>query len=344
MGDVTIMVPILNHASSDSPYSAEVDSSGRAQLYRNGVWLAELGFPAVPRFYARSTKDGIPYHKIATLHAADVLATTVLQTCTRYGRRESSCQFCAIGASLARRATIAEKTPAQLAEVAQAAVELDGVRHMVMTTGTPASADRGARILAAAAEAVRQVVELPIQAQCEPPDDFVWFERLREAGVDSLGLHLEAVNERVRARIMPGKAEVPVAVYMEAFEAAVDVFGHGQVTTYILAGLGDSEAEILTMCRRLLGLGVYPFVVPFVPITGTPLEHHPTPDATFMESLLSRLSQLLAEAGMSSQEIKAGCGRCGACSTLRAREGGSRPSGRYELDPGAGSTREDVRA
>jgi len=321
------MVPILNHAAGDSPYTAQVDEEGRAQLYRNGTWVAELSFPAVPRFYRLQTTDGVPYHKIATLHATDVLATTVLQTCTRYGHRETSCQFCAIGASLARRATIAEKTPAQLAEVAKAAVELDGVRHMVMTTGTPASTDRGARVLAAAAEAVRQAVDLPIQAQCEPPDDFAWFERMREAGVDALGLHLEAVTESVRARIMPGKAEVPISTYMEAFEAAVDVFGFGQVSTYILAGLGDDAAEILAMCRRLTGLGVYPFVVPFVPIRGTPLEHHPAPAARWLDELLSEIAKVLLDAGMSSRDIKAGCGRCGACSTLRSRESAATATG-----------------
>ena len=49
-----------------------------------------------------------------------------------------TCQFCAIGQSLAAGRTIERKTPAQLAEVAKAAVALDGVKHMVMTTGTPA--------------------------------------------------------------------------------------------------------------------------------------------------------------------------------------------------------------
>ena len=320
VGGHTVMVPILNHAAAGSPYAAEVDEQGRAQLYRNGTWLAELAFPREPRFYARQTADGVPYYKIATLHGTDVLATTVLQTCTRYGNRETSCQFCAIGASLARKATIAEKTPAQLAEVAKVAVELDGVRHMVMTTGTPGTPDRGARVLADCAQAIRDEVDLPLQAQCEPPADFAWFERLHQAGVDSLGLHLEAVTERVRARIMPGKAEVPIGVYMEAFEAAVDTFGWGQVTTYILAGLGDTEEEILAMCRRLIGLGVYPFVVPFVPIKGTPLERHPAPSPVLMESVLSELSRLLDLAGLSSSRIKAGCGRCGACSTLASRE------------------------
>ena len=79
----------------------------------------------------------MPYSQIATLHGRDVLATTVLQTCIRYQSRTKTCRFCAIGQSLAAGRTIERKSPAQLAEVAKAAVELDGVKHMVMTTGTP---------------------------------------------------------------------------------------------------------------------------------------------------------------------------------------------------------------
>jgi radical SAM protein (TIGR04043 family) len=315
----TVMVPILNAASARSPYAARV-SGGAALLFRDDQAIAELGFPKTPRFYERFTDEGVPYWKIATLHGRDVLATTVLQTCKRYGNRATSCQFCAIGQSLAAKSTIAEKTPAQLAEVAQAAVELDGVRHMVMTTGTPQTDDRGARVLADAARAVRRAVDLPIQAQCEPPADFSWFSRLAESGVDSLGLHLEVITEEVRKRIIPGKAEVPVSVYLEAFEAAVAVFGRGQVSSYILAGLGDSRSLILHMCERMIALGVYPFVVPFVPISGTPLADHPPPDPRFMSDLLGALAELLESSDLRSSQVKAGCARCGACSSLKARE------------------------
>lgn len=319
LGPHTLMVPILNGAAGRSPYAALVRGDTALLLYE-GRPVGELGFPKTPRFYLRSTADGIPYWKIATLHASDVLATTVLQTCTRYGHRETSCQFCAIGQSLAAKATIPEKTPEQLAEVAEAAVELDGVKHAVLTTGTPATPDRGARVLAAAARAIKARVPLPIQAQCEPPADFAWFERLREAGVDSLGLHLEAVTESVRRKIMPGKAEVPVSVYLDAFASAVRVFGRGQVSTYVLFGLGDTRRAILEISERLIELGVYPFVVPFVPIAGTPLEHHPPPDPAELDALLGELSGLLARAGLSSEAIRAGCGRCGACSSLKLRE------------------------
>jgi radical SAM protein (TIGR04043 family) len=317
----TLMVPIFTHAAARSPYSAVVTrGSASATLHREGVPVAELTFPQTPRFYGLNTAEGVPYWKIARLHGDDVLATTVLQTCTRYGRRETSCQFCAIGRSLVSRDTLAEKTPAQLAEVTAAAVSLDGVKHVVLTTGTPATPDRGAAVLAAASRAIKGAVSVPIQGQCEPPADPRWFGEMRAAGIDSLGMHLEAVTDDVRRRIMPGKAEVPVGAYMAAFERAVAVFGRGQVSTYILAGLGDPIEAIVGACRSLVALGVYPFVVPFVPIAGTPLEDHPAPSPAFLEELMSRVSKVLAEGRMRSEDVKAGCARCGACSSLRARE------------------------
>jgi radical SAM protein (TIGR04043 family) len=318
---VTVMAPVHTAPAFDSPYVIEKpDPSGASRILRDGLAVAEVRFPQRPRFYDLKTEDGVPYSHIATLHGRDVLATTVLQTCIRYQSRTKTCQFCAIGQSLAAGRTVERKTPAQLAEVARAAVELDGVRHMVMTTGTPPGRDRGAAILCASATAVKAAVDLPIQAQCEPPDDNVWFERLARAGVDSLGMHLEVVTPELRRKLMSGKSEVPVESYFKAFAAAVPVFGRGQVSTYILAGLGDSVDAILKTCERLVALGVYPFVVPFVPISGTPLESHAGPAPEFMHAILDPLAAMLAASRLKATDIKAGCGKCGACSALSTYE------------------------
>jgi radical SAM protein (TIGR04043 family) len=191
---------------------------------------------------------------------------------------------------------------------------------MVMTTGTPPGRDRGASILADSARAVKEAVDLPIQGQCEPPDDNIWFARMRDDGIDALGMHLEAVTPEVRARIMPGKAQVSVERYFDAFAAAVPVFGRGQVSSYILAGLGDSKEAILGACEKLIALGVYPFVVPFVPISGTPMESHPPPSPAFMHEILRLLALMLRDGGLRATDIAAGCGRCGACSALSTYE------------------------
>jgi biotin synthase-related radical SAM superfamily protein len=38
---------------------------------------------------------------------------------------------------------------------------------------------------------------------------------MKAAGIDSLGMHLEAADPQVRAKIMPGNATVPVEQFIE---------------------------------------------------------------------------------------------------------------------------------
>ena len=66
--------------------------------------------------------------------------------------------------------------------------------------------------------------------------------------------------------------------------------------------------------------GMDPFVVPFIPISGTPLARHPSPPSSFMATILKPLGEMLATANLRSRDIKAGCGKCGACSSLSAYE------------------------
>ena len=68
---------------------------------------------------------------------------TYREFCVRYDE-DQRCRFCAIEESLRQGSTIAVKSPAQIAEVAKAAHDLDGITQMVMTTGTSNGRDRGA--------------------------------------------------------------------------------------------------------------------------------------------------------------------------------------------------------
>src|SRR5258708_17945253 len=145
----TIMVPVHTRTAADRPYVvASPDVRGISVLLEDGLAICDISFPPQPKFYALATQDGVPYWKIAQLHSRDTLATSVLQTCVRYGNSATKCQFCAIGESLRAGRTIAKKTPGQLAEVAVAAHQLDSIRNVVLTTGTPPTEDRGAAGLA----------------------------------------------------------------------------------------------------------------------------------------------------------------------------------------------------
>ena len=276
---------------------------------------------ARPRFYDLTTADGVPYEQIARLHSAKVLATTVVQTCVRYAEAER-CRFCAIEESLRQGSTVAVKSPAQIAEVAQAAADLDGIEQMVMTTGTSNGRDRGAAHLARCVRAVRAVLpELPIQVQCEPPASLETIQDLYDAGARSIGIHVESLDDEVRRRWMPGKGSVPMSEYRAAWAEAVRVFGWNQVSTYLLVGLGEDPDELVAGAVELIEMGVYPFVVPFRPLAGTlavDVDGATAPEPHDVYQVTARVSAALRAHGMLGSDQAAGCAACGACSALGA--------------------------
>ncbi|CAG7587265.1 MSMEG_0568 family radical SAM protein [Rhodococcus opacus] len=300
---------------SDSPYEV----SGNRLLLNGTDMGVEIEPVRRPRFYDLDTADGISYEKIARLHGTNVLATTVVQTCIRYDPAQR-CRFCSIEASLQSGSTIAVKKPEQLAEVAEAAVRLDGVTQMIMTTGTSAAKDRGARHLARCVAAVKAVApDLAIQVQCEPPGDLGTITDLRDAGADSIGIHVESLDDEVRRRWMPGKATVPLDEYRAAWREAVRVFGRNQVSTYLLVGLGEDPDELVSGAAELIDMGVYPFVVPFRPLAGTLAveDGAQAPSPALLADVTSRVAKELQAGGMRGADQKAGCAACGACSVLQ---------------------------
>ncbi len=309
-------LPAAVPRNPDSPYVFD----GDRVLFDGTDTGVEVTAVERPRFYDRTTAAGVPYEKIAKLHGRSVLATTVLQTCIRY-REDQRCRFCSIEASLRAGATTAVKQPGQLAEVARAAVDLDGVTQMVMTTGTSAGADRGARHLARCVRAVREAVpDLPIQVQCEPPADLSVLTDLRAAGADAIGIHVESLDDAVRRRWMPGKATVPLAEYRRAWSEAVRVFGRNRVSTYLLVGLGENPDELVTGAIELAESGVYPFVVPFRPHAGTlavDVDRATAPDPAVLERVTRAVAEHLRRIGLRGSAQQAGCAACGACSLLQ---------------------------
>jgi len=301
----------------DSPWACSPDGV----LTRDGVVVdAELAPIQRPRFYDLQTADGIPYEQIARLHGRDVLATTVVQTCVRYGE-DTRCRFCTIEESLRAGTTTRVKRPAQLAEVAEAAVRLDGVRQLVMTTGTSNGPDRGAKHLARCVAAVCKAVPgLPVQVQVEPPSGLGWIARLREAGTTTIGIHVESLDDDVRRRWTPGKATVPLERYEVVWTEAVRVFGRNRVSTYLLIGLGEDPDELVKGAQRLIDMGVYPFVVPYRPLAGS-LAHADgvlAPSRDLVADVTDRVGRALRKARMRGVDQGAGCAACGACSALSA--------------------------
>ncbi len=313
-----VNVPTRSPFVRRSPYSLS-SSGGGIMICKDGEPLVPAEIPERPRFYDRLTGGGVPYHRIALLHGRDCLASTVLQECL-YWDTPGRCAFCGIELSLRAGRTPARKTPEELARVAVDARESDGVTHVVLTTGTGRPPGSEVRNLAECARAVKDASGLPIHVQLMPPKSDEDLDMLEESGVDTVGIHVESFDRGVLERMAPHKAALGLERYKAAWRRAVEVFGPNQVSSFLIAGLGESMDSLSEGCRVLADMGVFPFLVPHRPIPGSRLADASPPPAGVMAGLYSDLAAVLESRGLSSGKSKAGCVRCGACSALAAWE------------------------
>jgi radical SAM protein (TIGR04043 family) len=303
--------------TASSPFELRLQGDDFA-IFEGGSRVAGARPSTRPRFYDLTTSEGIPYWKIALLHL-DSLASTVLQTCAYWGN-EDQCAFCGIGVSLAAGRTIAKKRPDQLAEVACAARELDGAVDVTLTTGSTRAPDKGALYLGQCANAVKLASGLPVEVQFEPPEDLAVIDQVHDLGADTAGIHVESFDPEVLARVAPAKARTGIDGYLRAWERAVACFGEGQVTTYVILGMGEDLELTVEGCRRAADMGVYPFIVPLRPVGGSLMERWSPPPHADVERVVRRVMPFLEARGLRSTTARAGCSRCQACSPMAAVE------------------------
>lgn len=315
VGGVPVNVPISAAYTADSPFTLSDEGTGRYRLLKNDRPLASISVVPVPRFYDRADSAKVPYKKIALLHGSDCLATTVLQTCVNW-KNNRRCAFCAAQVSLDKNATIARKTPGQLAEVARAAASTDGVAHVVLTSGTGNPPGSEILYLAQCTAAIKAAVTLPVHVQFMPPNDLGLMDHLKAAGVDTVGIHIESFHRPTLERVAPAKAAIGLAGYERAWQRAVALFGPNQVSSFLIVGLGEPPDTIVSGSEWLADLGVYPFVVPLRPIPGSGLQNHRPPEPALMARIYSAVANILRRKGLSAKLSRAGCVRCGACSAL----------------------------
>jgi len=314
---IAVTFPFASDYVSTSPFVLRPEGEGWG-LYRLDRRVGSATIPPRPKFYDLTTADGTPYWKIALLHL-DSLASTVIQTCS-YWDTPDQCRFCGIEVSLQAGRTIAVKRPEQMAEVALAARELDGAVDVTLTTGSTRARDRGALYVARCAKAIKDATGLPIQAQFEPPEDLDVLEQVKALGVDSVGIHIETFDPRVFAWVAPAKARTGIEGYFRAWQRAVDVFGRGQVSTYVILGMGEDQALTVDGCKRAVDMGVYPFIVPLRPVPGSLMQDELPPPPAYVESMYRQVVPHLLSRGLSAAHVRAGCARCNACSAMSAFE------------------------
>ena len=307
-------IPVVGDFVESSPYSLD-EINGEYWIFKDDVALVQVEPMGRAKFSEHKTSVGVSMQKIGILHCPTTFATTLLQTCD-FWRDERRCKFCGIELTLKDRSTVGFKNARSLVETIQLAKELDGISNIVFTSGVAPDEEKALEKYAEICSQVKNETGLPIQLQIIPPEDFSWFQRLKDSGVDALGIHIETFDPEVFERVTPGKARIGFDRYIESWKEAVRVFGRWQVSTYVLVGMGEDLQTVIDGTKLCAEIGVYPFIVPFRPVAGTPMEHVRPPSPEIMEYVYREAAKVMSAYDDAAKSSIAGCVSCGECSAL----------------------------
>jgi len=297
----------------NSPFSLrKIDSS--FVLYKNNEKLREVKVLPKPGFYEEKTSDGIEMKKILQVCGYDCLLTGVVQTCN-YMRTNEECRFCGTIYNPVFEGRLDAKKPAQLAETAAAGAK-EGMKHIVLSCGVTAGADRGAKLIKKAAEAIKSKTEMPIQAEIAVPKELKYLEELGGC-VDSISINIETFEQDVRENACPAKSRISYEEYFKAYKLSLELFGENQVNSWIILGIGENDKSLLEGAEKLASLGVFPFLAPLRPTKGTGFGELLPPSPDRLREVSVKIADIAKKYGLKPEKNKAGCLRCSSCSPVK---------------------------
>lgn len=318
--DVVVNAPVRTKKQASQFHSLELHPEKENQFHvslEGKEFLVTL--VKTPQYYQMNLANGTPMTQIALVHGTDCLATTIVQHCD-YFDYGLECRYCSIPLSLAQGNTILRKSPEQFMQVLKAAQKEGCASHLTLTTGSPDRPDRGAKDYVAFVSAIRKESNVPIHVQLEPPKSPGQLQALKAAGVDTVGIHLEIYDDTLRKQYCPGKfAYASFFDYFNAWRNAVRIFGRGQVSTFILLGLGETPEQLHQGFKTTIEIGVIPVPVPCRPNPGSQLEGHIPAYVQNLDQIVDNYldcASLLFEYHLDPAEHRAGCIRCTGCTAL----------------------------
>ncbi|MFW9865240.1 MAG: radical SAM protein [Candidatus Thorarchaeota archaeon] len=315
-------ITLVNVALWDNPKRTGLflgeNKKGYFEVYNseNQEFFSKLKLIQNPQYYnpEYKTSDGIPMKKIALVHGIDCLSSTIYQKCIYWACGEA-CSFCGIEVSLQNDATIVEKNASQMSEVITMAKKEGRCSHMTLTSGTDENIDKGAKRYIELLKGIKNDhPNLPLHVQIEPLEDLEYINKLKEAGADTIGIHIEVLNQKIRREITPGKFHLSYKLFEKNWEHAIGVFGKNQVSSYILTGFREDEEEFLKDLEKIIAIGVIPYITPVRSVPGK--QSLPITDHKRLLDIYLKTGVLLKDYGVNPLKSRAGCVKCGGCSAI----------------------------
>ena len=245
--DLPDETPVLIRFDSDSPYEIRKDD-GKYALYRDGTFVEEITFEKRPEWTYRTTQAGDLMVSVFIPWAGRGLLGCALRYC-EYTKTGDQCVYCCLDANLQeyKKAGFEYRlamTPEEAAEVYGAAEAEVDLKYVGMTGGSllnpKKEAERYAKIFAAMNEVRKEIGKVGktrFDLCVTAPADRGLMEKLKDAGVDSIGPNMDCWDEKLWPVIVPGKHKfVGRDQWLKSIELSTEVFGSRDVFTVFVIG------------------------------------------------------------------------------------------------------------
>ncbi len=133
-----------------------------------------------------------------------------------------------------------------------------------------------------AVTALKAVSAAPLSV-CMNPAPIDWLYRLRDAGVERVGVGLDCATTASFAEMKPGFDR---GQYERFILETVEVFGHGSV--HLIVGLGDSDAALARSFQKFHDAGCSLALFALTPVRGAALQLPPPPLGRYRALQLTR--------------------------------------------------------
>jgi biotin synthase-related radical SAM superfamily protein len=140
-------------------------------------------------------------------------------------------------------------------------------------------------------------------------------DRLKDLGVVEVKFNLEAATPELFSQMCPG---LDYSLLWQVLDRSVKLFGKNRVFSNVIVGLGETDAELETCCKKLTSLGVIPVLRPLNPVAE--LAGTPHPSAARLKKIFLMHERALAAAGLDPRLAVTMCTNCTGCDLVPGRD------------------------
>lgn len=305
INDLIVNTCISESFCKKSPFTIK-ETNGIFELFDNERFISKIDVLPLPE-WCKEYVEGYRIGDYLRPHSKHCIACWPYLKCNYYSIGKQ-CRFCSMGDYQIK--TILPESI--VGEMIKTAIANNPNYEVALSGGTCHEPDHSIAYFSKVCEIVRKNDIEYISVETAPPNELFYIDELKKSGATAIIMNLEIADEERRKIICPGKSSISQQHYLYAYERAVNVFGAGNVSCVLIAGIQKAE-DIINKSAELIDMGVVPTIIPFKPLDGCNMRRQPITNPDELILIATEVDKLLNEHKLAASNQK-GCTKCNGCS------------------------------